>query len=466
MTIGMLFEMTFGALGLVEGKFVDATPFRNVSVRWAIDKLIKSGYGVNVSMIDGRTGERMEGDWFIVPCFYQRLKHMVVDKVAKRPRGLRAALTRQPMGGKGGGEAQRFGAMEGQTLLAHGAAFAADDALRVRSDSHRVPICLKCGTIVDDHADTLAALVDARGRGGMCRLCKARTPQAMLDTTYCNVLWQREVAGMGIKVTADMGVHVEDEGPPAQDDDDDDDAMPFIPEDDEEEEEAPTAATSTTAPDEPTHTYSKERMLQMLEFLRSQQAGGTELADTDDMPSDSESTSGLLAAHSHEDDAQSDGDDSDLPDSCSEVSDSCSDGECATLSFAEPGASASLASGGRAPTLPPNAWTGAKDKDGARVSWSDAQPAATARSASAGAGAGAGASEGASAGAAQGTRKSVMPPAKRARVADACDLRRMWGAHAERPGTLQPAASHRVLDADMVSDLTDALEGVTYGDDE
>ena len=235
MTLGMLLEMLFGALGLAKGEFVDATPFRNVPARWALAELCKArrrengkvepAYGVNVNMIDGQSGQLMEGTWFLAPCFYQRLKHMVLDKIAKRQRGLRAALTHQPMGGRSSGEAQRFGPMEALTLLAHGGAFTADDAMRVRSDAHSVPVCLSCGTIVDDHAESLAALVEASGSGGFCRLCRAYTPQVVLDTTYCNNLWQREVAGLGVKVTHDMGTGAARCANRTQDDEDDDDEV-------------------------------------------------------------------------------------------------------------------------------------------------------------------------------------------------------------------------------------------------
>lgn len=326
MTIGLALEAAYGALGLVRGQFVDATPFRGVNARWVIRELIRSGYAVNVPMICGTTGEPMKGNWFVAPCFYQRLKHMVLDKLARRWRGLRAALTRQPMGGASAGQAQRFGEMEGQTLLAHGAAFVADDALRVRSDPHQAVICLECGGIIDDHAETLSALVEASGRGGYCRACRARTAQTTLDTTYCNVLWQREVAAMGIKVTADMGWRgtrtareegddagsvwaggalgdegEEDDldprttaaaggGTPALDDgeEDDEDLLPVAP-------MSGCGASATVVTDEEeegSHAYPQARMRAMLDYLRSHseyEAGGED-EDEDEDDSDDGAT--------------------------------------------------------------------------------------------------------------------------------------------------------------------------------
>jgi DNA-directed RNA polymerase beta subunit len=267
MTIGMLLEMLFSALGLVRGQLVDATPFRNVSARWAIAELCKSGYGVNVNMIDGRTGVMIEGSWFLGPCFYQRLKHMVLDKLAKRQRGLRAALTHQPMGGRSSGEAQRFGPMEALTLLAHGGAFTADDAMRVRSDAHSVPVCLRCGTIVDDHAESLAALIETSGTGAFCRLCRAYTPQVVLATTYCNNLWQREVAGLGVKVTHDMGTgaaRCADRTCEEKDDDDDDENKDDKDDKDDDDHvwsETEGAESSAASPSQsPTFTLRSKRL--------------------------------------------------------------------------------------------------------------------------------------------------------------------------------------------------------------
>ena len=209
MTVGMLLEMAYSGLGLAKGSFVDATPFRDMSARSVLQELAASGYGANVSMIDGTSGEPIEGEFFLQPCFYQRLKHMVLDKISKRQRGMYAAQTHQPLGGKSGGEAQRVGPMEAMAFVTHGAAAVIDDALRVRSDNHVVPVCLVCGALVDDASVGLTGTSVPPGtKGAYCRLCKARTPQAALSTTRCNVLWQQEVAALGIKVSADMGVRV------------------------------------------------------------------------------------------------------------------------------------------------------------------------------------------------------------------------------------------------------------------
>lgn len=225
MTIGKLLEMLMSCLGIAEGSFVDATPFKYVSAHWAIDKLVRSGYGVETTMISGTTGEPLSQPWFVGSCFYQSLKHMVLDKIAARNRGPRAALTRQPLDGRAHQGGQRLGEMERDAFLAHGASFTLDDRSRVASDGHVAPVCLKCGQIGEVStkftikgllgADTAAAdaaaedctIEEARAaaeeaavqRGEACRACGG--PIEHIDTTYCySGLLIRELATVGIKV--------------------------------------------------------------------------------------------------------------------------------------------------------------------------------------------------------------------------------------------------------------------------
>lgn len=98
-------------------------------------------------MVNGMTGEVMSRPWFIGSCFYQSLKHMVLDKVAARNRGPRAQLTRQPLDGRANQGGQRMGEMEKDAFLAHGASFALDDRSRVASDGTTAPVCEACGQI-------------------------------------------------------------------------------------------------------------------------------------------------------------------------------------------------------------------------------------------------------------------------------------------------------------------------------
>jgi len=82
MTVGQLIECIMGKSCSMLGTLGDATPFTDCSVEKIADVLETYGlerYG-NEIMYNGRTGEMIHTEIFIGPTFYQRLKHMVVDK--------------------------------------------------------------------------------------------------------------------------------------------------------------------------------------------------------------------------------------------------------------------------------------------------------------------------------------------------------------------------------------------------
>jgi DNA-directed RNA polymerase beta subunit len=167
-----------------------------------MDELLKAGYGTEVYMMDGRTGALMREPWFLGSCFYQSLKHMVLDKIAARNRGPRAALTRQPLEGRAKQGGLRVGEMERDAFLAHGASMTLDDRSRVASDGHVAAVCTKCGQIGE--TTTKFTLRELTGRAGLdheerCRVCDG--PVSRINTTYCySNLLVRELATVGIKV--------------------------------------------------------------------------------------------------------------------------------------------------------------------------------------------------------------------------------------------------------------------------
>lgn len=83
MTIGQLMECILGKACVASGELGDASPFTSQSVE-AIGKLLAS-HGLHRHadevMYNPRTGEQVPTAIFIGPTYYQRLKHMTVDKV-------------------------------------------------------------------------------------------------------------------------------------------------------------------------------------------------------------------------------------------------------------------------------------------------------------------------------------------------------------------------------------------------
>jgi DNA-directed RNA polymerase II subunit RPB2 len=108
MTINQLIGCALGKSSLITGEYGDATPFASTSVNAADQLIQKSGdklieYGFQPqgweTMYNGMTGEMIEAKIFIGPTFYQRLKHMVSDKMHARATGGLVTLTRQPLEG-------------------------------------------------------------------------------------------------------------------------------------------------------------------------------------------------------------------------------------------------------------------------------------------------------------------------------------------------------------------------------
>ena len=147
MTIGHLVECLQSKVGALTGKEGDATPFTDVSVDQIADVLHDLGlhrHGNDV-MYSGHTGNPLRAKIFLGPTFYQRLKHLVDDKIHARARGPVAMLTRQPMDGRAREGGLRMGEMERDCLISHGCASFLRDRMFFNSDPYFTFICSRCG---------------------------------------------------------------------------------------------------------------------------------------------------------------------------------------------------------------------------------------------------------------------------------------------------------------------------------
>lgn len=140
--------------GALHGEFIDSTPFQFHETNRAVDvfgeMLKKAGYDYygNERLYSGILGEELRADIFFGVVYYQRLRHMVGDKFQVRSTGPVNRLTHQPIKGRKVGGGIRFGEMERDSLLAHGATYLLHDRLTKCSDGCVTQICTRCGSIL------------------------------------------------------------------------------------------------------------------------------------------------------------------------------------------------------------------------------------------------------------------------------------------------------------------------------
>jgi DNA-directed RNA polymerase II subunit RPB2 len=214
MTIGHLIECLYGKVASIKGlQNADATPFSRIGLPEDTtgdindefghsEEKKKQSIGANIvrdlsrilhaskyqrygneRLYNGHTGKRLSAHIFFGPTFYQRLKHMVDDKIHARSRGTYANLTRQPLEGRARDGGLRFGEMERDCMISHGSAQFLRERLFFVSDEYRIHVCNKCGLIAPTSA--------------LCKSC----PGARISQVYipyaCKLLFQ-ELMGMAI----------------------------------------------------------------------------------------------------------------------------------------------------------------------------------------------------------------------------------------------------------------------------
>ena len=185
MTVGKMIELINGKSGLCEGRIKDATAFGGDKVSDISETLIRHGYNYSGKefLTSGITGEALESYIFFGPVYYQKLKHMVMDKMHARARGSRTLLTRQPTEGRARGGGLRLGEMERDCLVAYGASQLLVERLMVSSDEFTVHVCEQCGLM---------------GYKGWCQFCKAEDTMNSVKIPYaCKLLFQ-ELMSMNV----------------------------------------------------------------------------------------------------------------------------------------------------------------------------------------------------------------------------------------------------------------------------
>jgi DNA-directed RNA polymerase II subunit RPB2 len=192
MTIAHLIECLLSKVSTLEGMEGDATPFTDVTVDSVSELLRKHGYqsrGFEV-MYNGHTGRKLRAQVFFGPTYYQRLRHMVDDKIHARARGPVQIMTRQPVEGRARDGGLRFGEMERDCMIAHGAAAFLKERLFEVSDAFRVHVCEICGL--------MTPIANLSKQSFECRPCKNKTKIAQIHIPYAAKLLFQELQAMNI----------------------------------------------------------------------------------------------------------------------------------------------------------------------------------------------------------------------------------------------------------------------------
>ncbi|KAG5965106.1 DNA-dependent RNA polymerase II [Claviceps cyperi] len=192
MTIAHLIECLLSKVSTLEGMEGDATPFTDVTVDSVSELLRKHGYqsrGFEI-MYNGHTGRKLRAQVFFGPTYYQRLRHMVDDKIHARARGPVQIMTRQPVEGRARDGGLRFGEMERDCMIAHGAAAFLRERLFEVSDAFRVHVCEICGL--------MTPIANLSKQSFECRPCKNKTKIAQVHIPYAAKLLFQELQSMNI----------------------------------------------------------------------------------------------------------------------------------------------------------------------------------------------------------------------------------------------------------------------------
>eukprot|EP00434_Breviolum_minutum_P010491 symbB.v1.2.009255.t1/scaffold562.1/size187303/3 len=215
MTIGMLIESIAGKTAALEAKkTADATTFREytgsynngdnegqpfldsdkgaqgpTAAAYFGDTLKKHGYkrlGTE-RMYSGIHGTEIETDIFVGVVYYQRLRHLVMDKAQVRSRGIVDRITKQPMKGRKNKGGIRFGEMERDSLLAHGTSFLLHDRLMRSSDFDMAYVCRSCGSVITPAKNAAIELMEEEG------VSRASEPGMPWECRPCSIKQQKIV---------------------------------------------------------------------------------------------------------------------------------------------------------------------------------------------------------------------------------------------------------------------------------
>ncbi|XP_061343132.1 DNA-directed RNA polymerase III subunit 2 [Gastrolobium bilobum] len=196
MTVGKMIELLGGKAGVSCGRFHYGSAFGERSghadkVETISETLVKHGFNYSGKdfIYSGITGCPLQAYIFMGPIYYQKLKHMVLDKMHARGSGPRVMLTRQPTEGRARNGGLRVGEMERDCLIAYGASMLIYERLMLSSDPFEVQVCRACG---------LLGYYNYKLKTGICSSCKNGDNISTMKLPYACKLLIQELQSMNI----------------------------------------------------------------------------------------------------------------------------------------------------------------------------------------------------------------------------------------------------------------------------
>ena len=119
------------------------------------------------------------------PTYYQRLKHLVSDKMHSRAKGQVTSLTKQPLEGRSRDGGLRFGEMERDAVISLGLSRFMKERLFEMSDPYSVIVCSICGLISTSQTE--------------CKTCKD-DKLCSINIPYAAKLLFQELNAMSVKI--------------------------------------------------------------------------------------------------------------------------------------------------------------------------------------------------------------------------------------------------------------------------